>query len=124
MSQLDPRLPLLFVSALLAAACASTASQGGEGELCFSNGTCDMGLSCVNQLCETGDGGVDGGTDGGTEFDKCLGGVGEPDLEPCLDSITDTSSSTCVAEPAALQMAATDFRTCSNTSCGTQCSEL
>src|SRR4051794_35262209 len=50
------RIALASLSLLLVAACNS---QGGEGQSCYGNGTCNSGLTCASDLC------VNLGADGG-----------------------------------------------------------
>ena len=53
---------LLFV--VLGAGCGSTPSQGGEGQACYPNKTCNVGLSCFSNLCVSAGTGGAGGTAG------------------------------------------------------------
>ncbi len=48
------------------------AAQGGVGQACYPNGTCNAGLSCYSNLCV--DANVDGGSDGGGTHDSSVGG--------------------------------------------------
>lgn len=81
------RLPylLLLLSFAAAAACGGGSSSGGSdtpidtctaGEVgcgCLDNGTCDAGLACVNELCESCPEGTDGcACAGGTSCDGTL----------------------------------------------------
>ncbi len=55
-------LVTLLLSALSAACGSSSPSQGGVGQACFPNGTCNAGLACLSNLCvnATGAGGAAG----------------------------------------------------------------
>lgn len=79
-------------------------SQGGEGQPCYPNGTCDTGLTCAegSQLCVDlgGEGDGSGGGGNGSGGDSGEGSGGSPDtgelLEECLgcgaDACEDESS--------------------------------
>jgi hypothetical protein len=58
--------PIVWIA--LVSACSS--SQGGEGQACYANGTCNAGLTCLSKLC------VNAGTDSGTPGSD---GGGNPD---------------------------------------------
>jgi hypothetical protein len=74
-STLSFGLSLLFANLLLSACDSdepSDTAQGGEGEACYSNGTCNQGLSCLSNRCvnQGGD-----GDSGGTTGDGDSGGM-------------------------------------------------
>ena len=51
---------------VLGAGCGSTPSQGGEGQACYPNKTCNTGLSCFSNLCVNAGAGGSGGAAGAT----------------------------------------------------------
>lgn len=73
-------LSLIFTNLLLSA-CDSdepSSAQGGEGEACYSNSTCDQGLTCLSNRCVSQSGNSGGtigdGDSGGTTGDGDSGG--------------------------------------------------
>jgi hypothetical protein len=106
------RLKCLVLGALGAAglgACSS--SQGGEGQACYPNGTCNAGLTCLSKLCvnagspdggnpDAGNSGQDGGNtpDAGPPSPPALGTAidraGRPGINNLLNHAFDTSLTT------------------------------
>ena len=65
---------LLFGSSLVG--CGGSASQGGERQSCYPNGSCNAGLTCFSNVCvNTNDGGP-GGSGGGSGGGGAGGGAG------------------------------------------------
>jgi len=81
-------LAALLVLGSVPGACKEEAgeSRGGEGEVCYADGTCDSGLDCVVGRCEpTGANCGDGLCNGGETFATC-----PEDCDPlCGDGVCD-----------------------------------
>ena len=79
-------LGYLGVATFLAYGCSSSSSgggaQGGEGQACFPNGTCNAGLTCYSNLC------VNAGADGG---DHDAGGGSDGTASDASDANFDAS---------------------------------
>jgi len=56
--------------------CGGSASQGGDRQNCYPNGTCNAGLSCFSNLCVKVDGGSSGGSGGGSNGSGGVSGGG------------------------------------------------
>jgi len=74
-----PASVAVIASAIVAASAScssSSTAQGAEGQHCFRNGTCDVGLLCLSDLCvRPPDGGLGGGGRGGNGGNGGTGGA-------------------------------------------------
>jgi hypothetical protein len=90
-----PQRAFVLVGLALATASAiwsCTTGQGGEGQACYDNKTCNAGLTCASQLCVHLDAGTDAAPDlDGTTTD--VGDSGSPADAP-QDSTVDAPSDT------------------------------
>lgn len=70
--------------------------EGAEGDLCYPNGTCDAGLTCLSKLCVVASAGGSSGT-GGTGATAGTGAsMGGTTAAPqCVDVGDDCSAGTC-----------------------------
>ena len=70
------QIVMTFFIVLFTFSCGSDSeSQGGEGDPCYPNGTCDEGLSCRSDFCVDLNAGSDDGNDGSDpviDFDDCF----------------------------------------------------
>ena len=65
-----------FFAVVSAGGCSSGPADGDSGGKCFSNMTCNSGLTCVLNLCQSSEGGAEGGPiDSGKDTNK-------PDTQP------------------------------------------
>lgn len=132
----------------LVSAC-SSAKEGTEGEACYSNGTCNAGLTCLSNTCVDADGG-DGDGSGGkanqpsVDFEACFacgdaacpsqrqscdGTAGCPELLECTIGCGDDVSckSGCSVEGITAQelaqasTAVANYVTCSVQACSSEC---
>lgn len=54
----------------------ASVGQGGEGQTCYANATCNAGLTCLSKICVNPDGGVgSGGAAGGHSGSNGAGGA-------------------------------------------------
>lgn len=120
-------LVLSVVSVVVAFGCGS-GSEGGEGEPCYPNGTCDSGLTCAegSQLCvDLGGGdGSGGGTNGSGGNGSGGGAASAEQLEECFscgdEACTDQANS--CADASGCESALECWLTCAgDTSCTNAC---